>query len=266
MGARLVHDGVAHVLEGEVLVHEALAVLVHAQEGEHGAVRAVARLGAGGVVHEDMGPVVLGGTRGKSHEDAVARVGDRRVDPGVHRQIARADALGEHIPVELVAARGEHDALCGLDLDDAVGALRVDARHLPVLDGQLYRRRVVADIGALALGNAEERLHERGDALLDAHARAPGGNAAELGVTRFGREGAAGIADGVHGPVQRLARALAPTLPDGAVAAEVGGREAVVHKIAGVQHDIRLRMGPVAEGRDLRAAGGEGRSLLQKHH
>ena len=141
-------------LEGHVnaLVAEALAVLVHREEGlvEHGAGREV-------VHHLRMGHGLHLGADPHAHLVAVARLADLLLVQvsGVGTVVAH------HLVVVLVIARGEDDALGGVEAHVLVVLVeRDDARDAAVLHHELLGGRVVEELDAVLLLGELGQLHD----------------------------------------------------------------------------------------------------------
>ena len=140
------------------LVGEALAVEVHLEprirthpEQRARGLRAAELVGLHGNAVEHHGRMHLVHVRARPQArlDAVAR---GAVDGDGQRVFVERLGLQrlQHVLVARVAARAHHDALAGVDLDVALGALRDGPGHLAVFVQQLHERRGEAEVHAHA--------------------------------------------------------------------------------------------------------------------
>ena len=148
--------GVAHGI-ALILVHEALAVHVHVQEGlaagqedvaAHAVLVELEAVGQNGAVPDHAGAAGLKlGAGPQRHADAVAGLG-HRIAQSAPGRVARGQ-IGQHLVVGAVAAGTDDDALGSVHLDKALLALGHHAGHAAgLVDEELLCGRFEADLAA----------------------------------------------------------------------------------------------------------------------
>ena len=275
--------GVAHGI-ALVLVHEALAVHVHVQEGltagqedvaAHAILVELEAVGQNGAVPDHAGaPGLKLGTGPQRHADAVAGLG-HRIAQGAPGRVARSQ-IGQHLVVGAVAAGTDDDALGGVHLDETLLALGHHAGHAArFVNDELLSRALEADLAAEVVGEYVAHHFQMrigvvvravrvvlADAGVVAHGRVIGVRVVGA-VPLEGKEHALG-AQRVDHPLDHLARLLGPGLVHEHVGVAGLGLVGMVQKRGHVLLMIGRKLG--VQRADGLAGSGDGAGLLQHDH
>ena len=267
-----------------ILVHEALAVHVHVQEGlaagqedvaAHAILVELEAVGQNGAVPDHAGAAGLElGAGPQRHADAVAGLG-HRIAQSAPSGVARGQ-VGQHLGVGAVAAGADDDALGGVHLDKALLALGHHAGHAAgLVDDKLLGRALKADLAAKILGEHVTHHFQVGvgvvvravrvvlpDAGVVAHGRVVGVRIVRA-MPFEGEEHALGTQRVGH-PLDHLAGLLGPGLVHEHVRVAGLGLVGVVQKRRHVFLMVGGELG--IQSADGLASGGDGAGLLQHDH